>query len=250
MKVIIKSIALFVVLLAGVSQLFGQSATLSVKPFTKITISPHIEVTLKQGEQETVIIEEAEVPREKINVEVVNGTLRIYLDHAKMYTKNKKVKGDDWSGREDMYDGTMVTANITYKTLEKLSVRGEETIRCVSPIVQNEFELTIYGETKIYLSGASLQKLSVAIYGESYLEIEKGKVKEQKYRAYGESEVNTLKMDNAFTKITAYGESEFKVNVADKLKVTSYGEAEIEYKGNPEVDKGINLGETSIRKIG
>ncbi|MGB5359686.1 MAG: DUF2807 domain-containing protein, partial [Eudoraea sp.] len=146
--------------------------------------------------------------------------------------------------------GTMVTANITYKTLEKLSVRGEETIRCSSPIAQNDLELTIYGESRVYLNEVSLQKFSVAIYGESYLEVESGSANHQKYKAYGESEVNTLKMDNSSTKITAYGESEFKVNVSDKLKVTCYGESQIEYKGNAEVDTGIVIGEASIRKIG
>ena len=72
----------------------------------------------------------------------------------------------------------------------------------------------------------------------------------QVYRAYGESEVNTLGMRNQRTKITAYGESNFRVNVSDRLKVTSYGEAEINYEGDPDVDRGIIIGEASIRKIG
>lgn len=250
MQRIIKTGVLVALIFTGLPQLFGQSATIAVEPFTKVIISPHIEVNLQEGDQENVVLENAEVPREKINVEVVNGTLRIYLDDAKMYTKSKKVKGEEWSGREDIYKGTMVTANITYKTLEKLSVRGEETIRCSSPIAQNDLELTIYGESRVYLNEVSLQKFSVAIYGESYLEVESGSANHQKYKAYGESEVNTLKMDNSSTKITAYGESEFKVNVSDKLKVTCYGESQIEYKGNAEVDTGIVIGEASIRKIG
>ena len=247
MRRIIKTGVLFTLIFIGLPQLFGQSATISVEPFTKVIISPHIEVNLQEGDQENVVLENAEVPREKINVEVVNGTLRIYLDGAKMYTKSKKVKGEEWSGREDIYNGTMVTASITYKNLEKLSVRGEEIIRCNSRI---DLYLTIYGESKVYLNEVSVQQFTVAIYGESYLEVESGAVNHQKYKAYGESEVNTLKMDNSSTKITAYGESEFKVNVSDKLKVTCYGEAEIEYQGNAEVDTGIVIGEASIRKIG
>lgn len=250
MRIIIKTGVLFTLIFMGLPQLFGQSATISVEPFTKVIISPHIEVNLQEGDQENVVLENTEIPREKINIEVVNGTLRIYLDGAKMYTKSKKVKGEEWSGREDIYNGTMVTASITYKNLEKLSVRGEETIRCSSRIAQKDLELTIYGESKVYLNEVSLQQFTVAIYGESYLEVQSGAVNHQKYKAYGESEVNTLKMDNSSTKITAYGESEFKVNVSDKLKVTCYGEAEIEYQGNAEVDTGIVIGEASIRKIG
>lgn len=250
MNVAFKTRMVIAFLFAGLPMLFGQSATIAVKPFTKIIISPHIEVNLIEGDRETVVLENVEVPREKVNVEVVKGTLRIYLDDAKMYTKSKNVKGDDYSGRKDIYDGTMVTANITFKMLEKLSVRGEETIRCESPLNQNELELTIYGESKVYMDELSLQQLTVAIYGESYLEIKSGTVNHQKYKAYGESEVNTLKMENSSTKITAYGESEFRVNVSDKLKVTCYGESDIQYQGNADVNTGVVIGEASIRKTG
>lgn len=250
MNVAVKTRIVIAFLFAGLPMLFGQSATIAVKPFSKVIISPHIEVNLVKGDRETVVLENVEVPREKINVEVVKGTLRIYLDDAKTYTKSKKVEDDDYSGRKDIYDGTMVTATITYKMLKKLSVRGEETIRCTSPIAQNELELTIYGESEVYMDKLSLDYLNVAIYGESYLEVAGGTVNHQKYKAYGESEVNTLKMDNSSTKITAYGESEFRVNVSDKLKVTCYGEADIEYQGNADVDKGIVIGEASIRKTG
>ncbi len=33
------------------------------------------------------------------------------------------------------------------------------------------------------------------------------------------------------------------------LKVTAYGEATVAYKGSPDVDKGIVIGEATIRRI-
>jgi hypothetical protein len=36
---------------------------------------------------------------------------------------------------------------------------------------------------------------------------------------------------------------------ADRLKITAYGEATVAYEGNPEVEKGIIIGEASIQKI-
>ena len=39
-------------------------------------------------------------------------------------------------------------------------------------------------------------------------------------------------------------------NVSERLKVTCFGETEINYKGNPEIDKGIVIGEAELRKIG
>ncbi|MCK5677170.1 MAG: hypothetical protein KAH72_01660 [Flavobacteriaceae bacterium] len=49
--------------------------------------------------------------------------------------------------------------------------------------------------------------------------------------------------------ITLYGESNVNINVTQDMKVTSYGEANIKYRGNPKINKGIVIGETTIEKI-
>ncbi len=228
----------------------AQDKTFKTKDFDKIIISPHIEVNLVAGEEASVVIENAKVPMNKINVAVEGSTLRVYLDGAKTVTKSERVSSDNWNGKRSIYNGTMATATITYKTLKNLSIRGEEIVRCKSTLDQDELKMTLYGETKVYFEGLVLNDLTVAIYGSSYLEITKGNVGRQVFRAYGESEVNTIGMENEETKITAYGESNFRVKVADRLKVTCYGETTINYEGNPDVDNGIIIGEAKVRKIG
>lgn len=239
-------------LLVATSSLRAQQAEKSydVDSFDKIIISPHIAVNLVEGDEEFVRIDEAGVSEDKINIEVEGNTLRIYLDGAKMVTKSEKVKGENYNMTKSIYDGTQVRATISYKTLNTLSVRGEERIELQSKIEQKEFTMRIFGESQVYLSDVDLARLKVTIYGESYLEVENGNVESQRYIAYGESKVNSLGVDNASTKITAYGESDFRVNVTDRLKVTCYGETHITYEGSPDVDRGIVIGEATIRKIG
>lgn len=229
---------------------FAQTKTVNVDAFEKVIISPHVEVELAEGPEESVVITNAKVALDKINIEVEGNTLRIYLDGAKTVTKSERVSNDKWNGKKSIYNGTMATAKITYKTLKNLSIRGEEIVRVKSPMNQEDLKLAIYGESKVYFKGLTLDELTVAIYGESYLEIAEGKVERQVYRAYGESEVNTEEMGNTETKITAYGESNFRVNVSNRLKVTCYGETTINYRGDASVDKGIIIGEAEIRKIG
>ena len=250
MKKLVLSGSLLIIFFCLTISVFAQSKSISVDHFDKIIVSPHIEVNLVEGTEESVLIENARLSKDKINVEVEGKTLRIYLDGAKMITKSEKHDDGELKGKQSKYNGTMVTATITYKNLDVLSVRGVEVINCESAIEQDDFKLRIYGESKVYFNSVSVDKLNVCIYGESYLEIKEGSVNHQVYRAYGESEVNTLDMANTFTKITAYGESNFRINVSDKLKITCYGEASINYKGEASVDKGIVLGEASIRKIG
>ena len=65
MNVALKTRIVIAFLFAGLPILFGQSVTIAVKPFTKVIISPHIEVNLMAGDRETVVLENVEVPREK-----------------------------------------------------------------------------------------------------------------------------------------------------------------------------------------
>jgi len=234
----------------GIQETSAQADKIPVSAFEKLIVSPHIELTLIEGDEESVTINKAKVSRDKINVVVEGKTLRIYLDDARVITKSEKIKNNNWNGSRSIYDGTQITATVTYKSLKRLSVRGEEIVRVASAMNQDELKLTIYGESKVYFNDLSAKELTVAIYGESYLELSNGTVGRQVYRAYGESEVNAYEIANKSTKITAYGESNFRVNVSEKLKVTCYGETTINYAGEAEVDKGIVIGEAEIRKIG
>ena len=228
----------------------AQTKNISVDSFEKVIVSPHIEVIFVEGEEESVTINNAKVAMDKINVEVEGKTLRLYLEGARVITKSEKINNDNWKGSRSIYDGTQVTATVTYKKLNRLSVRGEEILRVTSAMHQEDLKLTIYGESKVYFNDLTTDELTVAIYGESYLELASGSVGRQVYRAYGESEVNALQIMNKSTKITAYGESNFRVNVSDRLKVTCYGETKVNYAGSPDVDKGIIIGEAEIRNIG
>lgn len=246
-----KTIQLTLLLLCFTTgSVFAQEKVFPVGSFDKVIISPHIEAILVEGDDTAVAIENAKVTLDKINVEVKGNTLRVYLDGAKTVTKSERVSSDNWNGKQAIYNGTMATATITYKTLKNLSIRGEDIVECKSALDQDDLKLSLYGETKVYFNEMKLQNLTVAIYGSSYLEVTKGNVERQVFRAYGESEVNTIGMENGETKITAYGESNFRVKVSDRLKVTCYGETTINYEGSPDVDNGIIIGEAKVRKIG
>ncbi len=239
-------ILFFLMVSAGI---WAQDKTIDVKQFDKIVVSPHIQATFVQGDNEQIQIESNTVSNDKINVEVNGKTLRIYLDGAKEVTKNEKVNKDGYKRSKSIYNGTVLIVTITYKNLKELSLRGEEKFICESPLTGDEFRLKIYGESQVYLNEVNLDELHATIYGESYLEIKKGNINSQKLTAYGETKINTLGASNKFTKIIAYGEGSYRVNVSDRLKVTAYGEATVAYKGNPEIDKGIVIGEATIRRI-
>jgi len=73
--------------------LTGISATAQIKMvdhFTKVIVSPYIQVTFVEGDEERVTINQIKVDENKLHIEVNNKTLRIYLEGAKDIPKYEK----------------------------------------------------------------------------------------------------------------------------------------------------------------
>lgn len=223
--------------------------SIKVEHFDKAIISPHIQVTFLHGDHESVSIDSCAIDLNKVHIESKGGTLQVYLEDAKLSTKNREVKKDGRITKVPIYKGKILTVTITYTDFQTLSIRGEESIFLQSPIERDKFSLKIYGESKVYFDKINLNELSTTIYGESYLELKSGKITAQRLTAYGESKVNALGIAGNTARITAYGEAEVNLNVSDQLNITAFGAARIKYKGNPTIKKGVTIGELSITKI-
>ncbi|WP_299256287.1 DUF2807 domain-containing protein [uncultured Aquimarina sp.] len=221
----------------------------SVSAFEKVIISPHIQVTFVESNDESVTIEESTEPEDKINIEVKGNVLRVYLDNAKETTKNKTVIINGTKRKVPIYKGKVLTVTIGYKQLKELSIRGEQATLCKSKITTESFDLNIYGESQVVFNEVNFENMDVDIYGESTLKIEKGTIENQKITAYGESVTDLLAIDNKNTKLKAFGEAEFKIQASNRIKLTSFGEARLYYKGDASISKGLNIGEVEISEI-
>lgn len=230
---------------------FGTNAqTGAVSHFSKIIVSPYIQTTLVEGETESVKIDGIIVDSNKLHVEVDDGTLRLYLDGAKDVPNDKH--GYDKDGNRHsypLYPDHAVIATITYKTLDALSLRGEETHVCQSPVTADDFTLRVYGEAKVIFTEAHIQHMHTTMYGEGTLDIKAGNVNEQNYTCYGESKINTTAITGQKSKVIAFGEAEFKLNVSDRIKITAFGEAKLRYMGNPNIVKGLHFGGLDLKRI-
>jgi hypothetical protein len=244
-KILMLTVSLLFLTLTNIT---AQEVT-TVAQFNRVIISPHVQATFIKGDKESVTIQSCTVNKEKVNIESNGKTLRVYLDDAKETTKNERIYKDGREINTPIYTGTVLTVTVTYKTLDLLSIRGEETILLKSKLDQEQFGLTVYGTGKVYIDDIALKNMQTTIYGESYVELKAGTVEEQKFTSYGESEVNALNIKSKVAKATLYGESKLNLNVSDLLKVTSFGESKVRYKGNPEIKKGITIGGSKISQI-
>lgn len=220
-----------------------------VNHFNKVILSPSVQATFIEGNEEAVTIMESSVAREKINIEVNGNTLRIYLDGAKEIPKKKKGYKDGYETKVSIYTDTAVQAIITYKKLDVLSVRGAAKHVCQSSLTGKDFKLRLYGESEVELNNVNLENLQATLYGDTKLKIYAGNIQSQKYTAYGEGVVDCLGITGKTSIITAYGKTSFKMNVTDDIRITSFGSPTLAYKSNPSIHKGINIGDAQITKL-
>jgi hypothetical protein len=218
--------------------------------FHKVIISPYIQVTFVQGDAESVTINQIIVDSNKLHVEVRGGTLRLYLDGAKDFPHYKKDDGSDGNQHNhNLYPNHAVIATVVYRNLDALSLRGEETQLCQSPLSADKFSLRVYGEPTVIFTEVHFSKLYTTIYGEGSLDLRSGEVKKQYYTCYGDGKVNTTAIVGRAAKVTTFGEAEFRMNVSDRIKITSFGEAKLRYMGNPDIVKGFHFGGVDLQKL-
>ena len=239
---------LLVAALLMIITITGFSQTIAVRSFHKVIISPYIEATFIQGDQERVVINKSIVDPDKLHVESQNGTLRIYLEGAKVIPRNRR------DAKKNSYDNSLypvhaVTATIYYKKLDALSLRGEERFVVTSPLSADRFTLKLYGESAITFSVVQINDLRGTLYGEGSVEFQSGAINQQTYTCYGEGSVNATAISSTEAKLTAYGESDFSLNVDDRIRITSFGEATLRYKGNAQVIKGIHVGGVDVARL-
>ena len=228
----------------------ANAQTTPVDHFHKVIVSPYIQVTFIQGSEESVTINNINVDSNKLHVEVNGGTLRLYLDGAKDIPHQEKEERNDGSRQTHaLYPNHSVIATVVYRKLDELSLRGEETYLCQSPMSADKFSLRVYGASKVVFTEVHFDKMYTTIYGESLLAIEAGAVNKQHYTCYGEGKINTTAIKGQEARVTAYGEAEFKLNVSDRIKITAFGEARLRYMGNPAIVKGIHIGEMDLKRL-
>ena len=245
----LKLIILFASFLFVNSSLNAQTTIKLKSDFDKIIVSPHIETIFKKGTEPSIVIVDINVPVEKFKYEVNRGTLQIYLEGAKTYTKHKKIVIRNAERKVPLYRGRVAKVIITYADVKIFSLRGEEKMTFQTPLVQKQCKLRIYGKSEVTMHTVEVDRLEVSIYGESLLNMQKGSIQKQKITAYGASTVMASDVISEETKLTAYGDGIFKFNVSERIKVTSYGEATVLYKGDATLKKGIVIGESTIRKF-
>jgi len=217
-----------------------------VPGFHKISVSPKINLVLEKGEKESVRIVYSNVAVSKINVEVINDKLRIYLDNARIVDKRERNYLNDHHSNVSIYHDAVVTAYVTYRNLNELEMRGEEKLTCNGEIEADKFKLVVYGEAEVNLASLNAHKFKASLYGENTIKIKSGESEHQVYRLFGENKIDTRGLESTTAVARVYGEGRLKLHASEEVRINAFGEPDIDISGNPHISRGIIIGKSRI----
>lgn len=226
-----------------------QSQNRDVSGYDKIEISGGIDLVLKQGDTEGIVLKGDENLLEHIITEVKDGKLKIY--HKKSF-KNF----DD------------VTAYVSVKQLNELSAAGGVNVSAQSPITANDFEYSLSGGVNmkielnvVNLTGAqsggvdvelktSAKNISMNASGGCDVDLEpinadelnvvasggvdftvSGAVTNLKLETSGGCDVNADNLLVKNAKLELSGSCDAKVNVEEKINIDASGGCDVYLKG-------------------
>jgi len=214
--------------LLGVKGFAQDKETRNVSGFTAIQIGGAIEVYLKQGSSESVVLEGNDL--ESIYTEVDGGKLKIGR------------KGKKWG-----WDVKKVTAYITYKSIDYLNVSGASEVEGEGMIKASNFELSLSGASSVKLA-IETGELEVDVEGASKADI-RGNCTSQDIVMSGASKYDAEDMACKDVYVRSNGASTAYVQATGRMDARASGASTIRYGGNPERVNADSSGASTIRKM-
>lgn len=206
--------------------------TRSAKEYHAIEISAGIDLYLLQGTEEGVTVSGATNEyRDKIQVEVVKGVLKIYYEKQNSW-------GMNWGNKK-------LKAYVSVKNLDKLTASGGSDV-----ILENELNIP---ELSLNISGGAdfkgkliTKELFLTAHGgsDAYLS---GKTEKINIKASGGSDIHGYEMIANYCQVETRGGSDVRITVNNQITGQVTGGSDIYYKGaaNSSVTKS---GGGSIKK--
>jgi Putative auto-transporter adhesin, head GIN domain len=202
--------------------------------FHGIKVSNAIDVIIKQGNDEAVVVSASEDKyRSRIKTEVKDGVLRIWYDN----------EGLKWGWNKD---DKKLKAYVAVKNIDMLDVSGACDVKVDGVLKGNSLSVRLSGASSLK-GEVSVTKMQVEQSGASEGNIS-GRVNDLKINSSGASDFKGFDLNSDYCVAEASGASDIKVTVNKDLKVEATGASEINYKGNAVISGFKTGGASSVRK--
>ncbi len=207
----------------------------NAKNFHAIEISDGIDLYLSQGAEEAVAVSASSSEyRDKIHVEVINGTLKIYYERERNWGM-----GIHWGSRK-------LKAYVSVKTLDKLYASGGSDILIDNELTTNTLAMHISGGSD-FKGKLNLKELTLDASGGSDATIS-GRADQVKIEASGGSDVHAYDLITGTCTIRSSGGSDVHITANKEINANASGGSDIYYKGTASSNTSKSGG-GSIKKV-
>ncbi len=198
--------------------------TRDVSGFDSVDFSSIGEVTLIQGETESLVIEADDNLMPYIEVSVSGDKLTIGMKDSTNFS----------------FDGTEPTLRftLTVKDLSSLEVSGLARVTCDS-LSASDFSLGISGGGDINIDSLTADSLSVELSGLGDITLS-GQVTDQKVEISGAGNYNAGDLESATTSVDLSGLGDATLWATESLDVTISGAGSVDYYGNPSISQNVS----------
>jgi hypothetical protein len=189
----------------------------NAKNFHAIEISDGIDLYLSQGTEEAVAVSASSSEyRDKIHVDVINGTLKIY------YERDRNWGGISWGNRK-------LKAYVSVKTLDKLYASGGADILIDNELNTNSLSMHISGGSD-FKGKLNVKELILDASGGSDANIS-GRAEQVKIDASGGSDVHAYDFITGTCTVRSSGGSDVHITANKEINANASGGSDIYYKG-------------------
>jgi Putative auto-transporter adhesin, head GIN domain len=204
-----------------------------VSGFSRLSLDNVGELTLVQGNQESLEIEADDNLMPDIKSEVQGSTLHIYYDKP---------------GATNFNPSVVIKYRLTMKEIEGLSISGAADINA-GKIETGSLEIITSGAGLIKIEELNADRLTIDISGIGNVEIGKGKVPVQEVTLSGTGSYHAGNLECTQMKIDISGLGNAEVWVTEKLDIDISGAGTIEYYGSPKLSQNVS-GAGRVKSLG
>jgi hypothetical protein len=200
----------------------------NVGEFSKLKVSTGIDVKLSQGNRHMVIIKANEDIIDDVETEVVNGTLKVYVDRS-------------W-----FRGGGSIDAEITFVELNSIDVSAGSDVESEGLLTFNEVEIEASSGSDLKLNmEASSVNLRISSGSDANL---KGSARNFKAKASSGSDIHAYDFEVENAMLECSSGSDVKAHVTETLSVKASSGSDIYYRGDPKLMDVSTSGGSDLHK--
>ncbi len=201
-----------------------KTETRSVSDFDRLVLTDFGELTIQQGQVESLTIEAAPELLAKIRSDVDNGVLTIGIR--------------SWLDRIPAPFEHSVRYTLLVKNLSAIKISGSVRVQAASLNAKN-FVVEVSGVTNMRIDQLTAETLSATISGSGDFDLA-GRVQSEDVRISGSAKINAADLETHTASIRISGHGHAILWVHDTLDVRISGAGTVEYKGTPSVSQSIS----------